>query len=320
LIEVEHVSKVYPGTVAVDDISFQVSDREIVGFLGPNGAGKTTTLRILSSFMPPTSGRASVAGFDVFRDSLSVRKAIGYLPENVPVYPEMRAREYLTFRARLKGVPRRDIRTRVDYAMERCGVTDVGRRITGQLSKGYRQRLGLADCLLNNPRVLLLDEPTIGLDPAQIRQVRELIHELGQEHTVVLSTHILPEVEMICGRVIIINNGRIVASDTMENLKAGFKRGRAIIVEMNAKPAEAEKALAATKGVRAVKLLSSNGTCRFRVVPEAHVDPRADVFRCLAASGWTVTEISSESLTLEDVFVRVTTSEVQGDRQTGKTG
>jgi len=311
LIEVEHVSKVYPGAVAVDDISFQVSDREIVGFLGPNGAGKTTTLRILSSFIPPTSGRASVAGFDVFKDSLSVRKLIGYLPENVPLYPEMRAREYLTFRARLKSVARRDVCKRVDYAMERCGVTDVSRRIVGQLSKGYRQRVGLADCLLSNPKVLLLDEPTIGLDPTQIRQVRDLIHELGRDHTVVLSTHILPEVEMVCNRVIIINNGRIVASDTMENLKVGFKKGRAIVVEVKAKPGEVEKALTGLKSVRAVKLLGANGSCQFRVVPEAHVDPREDVFRCLAGSGWAVTEMRSESLTLEDVFVRVTASEVR---------
>jgi len=318
VIEAEHLTKVYPGTVAVDDISFQVSDREIVGFLGPNGAGKTTTLRILSCFMPPTSGRASVAGFDVFKDSLSVRKVIGYLPENVPLYPEMRAQEYLTFRARLKGVPRRDVRERVGYAMERCGVENVQRRIIGQLSKGYRQRVGFADCLLNNPRILLLDEPTIGLDPGQIRQVRELIRELGEDHTVLLCTHILPEVEMICNRVIIINKGKIVASDTMESLRDGFKKGRAIIVEVKADPKEAEKVLTGIKSVRAVRLLGKNGTSQFRIVPEAHLDPREDVFRCLAASGWGVTEMRSEVLTLEDIFVRVTASEGQRGAQAGQ--
>jgi len=309
LIEVEHVTKAYPGTVAVDDISFQVAEREVVGFLGPNGAGKTTTLRILSCFIPPTSGSARVAGFDVFRNSLEVRKRIGYLPENVPLYPEMRVNEYLAFRARIKGVPRRSVRTRMEYVIDRCGVTEVRRRIIDQLSKGYRQRVGLADCLLSNPQILLLDEPTIGLDPNQIRQVRRLIAELGRDHTVLLSTHILPEVEMICNRVIIINEGRIVASDTMDNLKAGFRKGAAVIVEVKGEAPKIHNALNTVRGVRSVSLLEKNGSCRFRLVADPQIDPREGIFRCLAAGGWPVLEISSEATTLEDVFLRVTTSD-----------
>lgn len=327
MIDVEHVTKVYPGTVAVDDISFQISEREVVGFLGPNGAGKTTTLRILSCFIPPTSGKITVAGFDVFKDSLEVKKRIGYLPENVALYPEMRVKEYLAFRARLKGVPRREVRKRMEYAMERCGVTEVRRRIIGQLSKGYRQRVGLADCLLSNPEILLLDEPTLGLDPNQIRQVRGLIAELGRDHTVLLSTHILPEVEMICNRVIIISDGRIVASDTMDNLKAGFRKGAAVIVEVKGEAPKIHNALNEVRGVRSVRLLEKNGCCRFKVVADPETDPREGIFRCLAAGGWPVLEISSEATTLEDVFLRVTTSDAndhdsasQGKSQAGRGG
>ena len=206
--------------MAVDDVSFEVARGEIVGFLGPNGAGKTTTMRILACYLPATGGAVNVAGYDVFRDSIEVRRRIGYLPENVPLYPEMRVDEYLNYRARLKGVPPKKRRKRVDEVKGLCGLKDVGRRIIGQLSKGFRQRVGLAESMVHDPDLLILDEPTIGLDPNQIRQVRELIKGLAPRHTILISTHILPEVEMTCQRVLIIHRGRIVASDTRSNCGA----------------------------------------------------------------------------------------------------
>ncbi len=235
MIKVESLTKRYGGFTAIDNISFEVGKGEIVGFLGPNGAGKSTTMRILSSFMPATSGRASIAGFDVFEKSLEARAHLGYLPENVPLYTDMRVTEYLNYRAALKGVRGRRLKERVGDVMELCSLTDVQNKIIGTLSKGYRQRVGLADALVHDPDLLILDEPTIGLDPNQIRQVRELIRNLGKHHTILISTHILPEVEMTCSRVIIINKGRIEASDTPKNLvdrirtsgASGSKRKRA---------------------------------------------------------------------------------------------
>src|SRR5271156_5926913 len=218
MIEVSNLTKRYAGRTAVSDISFSVARGEIVGLLGPNGAGKSTTMRILSCFMPATSGAARVAGFDVFHQSDEVRRRIGFMPENNPLYPEMRVREYLKFRARLKGLGWRRSRERVDTVMEQCGLTDVQKRIIGQLSKGYRQRVGLADALVHEPELIILDEPTIGLDPNQIRSVRQLIKQLGRHHTVLISTHILPEVEMTCGRVLILHEGRILAADKLETL------------------------------------------------------------------------------------------------------
>src|SRR3984893_14956929 len=218
MIKVENLTKRYAGQTAIQDLNFEVSRGEIMGFLGPNGAGKTTTMRILAGFMPPTSGRASIAGFDVFGKSLQARAHLGYMPENVPLYSDMRVTEYLNYRAALKGVPHRRIAERVGDVKELCGVKDVERKLIGTLSKGYRQRVGLADALLAEPDLLILDEPTIGLDPNQIRQVRELIKNLGKHHTILLSTHILPEVEMTCSRVIIIQKGRIEACDTPANL------------------------------------------------------------------------------------------------------
>ena len=208
MIKVENLTKRYAGQTAIQDLNFEVSRGEIMGFLGPNGAGKTTTMRILAGFMPPTSGRASIAGFDVFEKSLQARAHLGYMPENVPLYSDMRVTEYLNYRAALKGVPHRRIAERVGDVKELCGVKDVERKLIGTLSKGYRQRVGLADALLAEPDLLILDEPTIGLDPNQIRQVRELIKNLGRQHTILLSTHILPEVEMTCSRVIIIHKGQ----------------------------------------------------------------------------------------------------------------
>src|ERR1700744_2149192 len=234
MIEVSNLTKRYAGRVAVSDISFTVGRGQVVGLLGPNGAGKSTTMRILSCFMPATSGTARVAGFDVFHQSDEVRRRIGFMPENNPLYPEMRVREYLKFRARLKGLGWRKSRERVDTVMEQCGLTDVGRRIIGQLSKGYKQRVGLADALVHEPDLIILDEPTIGLDPNQIRSVRTLIKSLAGQHTVLISTHILPEVEMMCGRVLIMLDGKVLASDTPENLQRRMAGGSQVIAEIAA--------------------------------------------------------------------------------------
>jgi len=220
LIEVEHLTKRYGKIVAVDDVSFRVAEGEVVGFLGPNGAGKSTVMRILTSFTPATSGKVRVAGFDPFWESMQVRERVGYLPENVPLYREMRVSEYLFHRARLKGVAACERKRRIGEVLDRCGIAEVAGRVIGQLSKGYRQRVGLADALVNDPPILILDEPTVGLDPNQVRLVREMIRDLGQRRTVLLSTHILSEVEMICPRVIIISGGRIVAEDRTANLKS----------------------------------------------------------------------------------------------------
>src|SRR5271154_4923550 len=232
MIEVSNLTKRYAGRTAVSDISFTVARGEIVGLLGPNGAGKSTTMRILSSFLPATSGTVRVAGFDVFFDSPEVRRRIGFMPENNPLYPEMRVCEYLKFRARLKGLGWRRSRERVDTVMQQCGLTDVSKRIIGQLSKGYRQRVGLADALVHEPELIILDEPTIGLDPNQIRSVRQLIKSLAQKHTVLISTHILPEVEMMCSRMLIMFGGKILAADTPDNLQRFMAGGSQIIAEI----------------------------------------------------------------------------------------
>src|SRR5208283_4704625 len=237
MIEVTDLTKRYTGRTAVAGISFTVARGEIVGLLGPNGAGKSTTMRILSCFLPATSGTVRVAGFDVFHQSDEVRRRIGYMPENNPLYPDMRVREYLKYRARLKGLGWRRSRERVDTVMEQCGLTDVGRRIIGQLSKGYKQRVGLADALVHEPDLIILDEPTIGLDPNQIRSVRQLIKSLAEKHTVLISTHILPEAEMMCSRMLIMYDGKILAADTPENLQKLMQGNSQIVVEINA-PAE----------------------------------------------------------------------------------
>src|SRR5476649_521200 len=234
MIEVSNLTKRYAGRTAVSDISFTVGRGEIVGLLGSNGAGKSTTMRILSCFLPATSGTVRVAGFDVFREADEVRRRIGYMPENNPLYPEMRVREYLKFRARLKGLGWRRSRERVSTVMEQCGLTDVSRRVIGQLSKGYRQRVGLADALVHEPDLIILDEPTIGLDPHQIRSVRQLIKSLAKKHTVLISTHILPEVEMMCGRVLIMLDGKIRAADTPDNLQSLMAGDSQIIAEIAA--------------------------------------------------------------------------------------
>jgi ABC-2 type transport system ATP-binding protein len=314
MIQVEQLTKRYGSTVAVDGISFQVEQGEIVGFLGPNGAGKTTTMRILTCYLPATSGRVTIAGCEVFDDSLEVRRKIGYLPEGVPLYPEMRVREYLAYRARIKGVPERERRMRVEYVMDRCGVGDAERKLIGSLSKGYRQRVGLADALVSDPPVLILDEPTIGLDPNQIRLVRDLIRDLGQKHTVLLSTHILPEVEMVCGRVIIIHNGKLVFQETLANIARQSSSGAKVVVEARVGGAEAAKVSAAlgdVPGVVRVSALADGGSpwTAFELGVQPGADVREEVARRILRNGWALRELRKEQPSLEDIFVRLTAKE-----------
>ncbi len=305
MIDARNLSKHYAVTRAVDNISFRVDKGEILGFLGPNGAGKTTTMRMLTCFMPPTSGTATVGGYDIFRRSLDVRRIIGYLPENVRLYPDMRVSEYLDYRARLKGVPRKGRARRLKDVMEKTQVADVGHRIIGQLSKGYRQRVGLAEALIHDPKVLILDEPTIGLDPNQVRQVRALIKQLGGEYTILLSTHILPEVEAICGRVIIIDHGRIVAMDTPENLIREIRGGSRLVVEVRGPGEEIRKAVAGIAGVRKVER-RGNGVSTLAVDVREEADVREEVARVITGRGWGLREMRKEKVTLEDIFVHIT--------------
>src|SRR3982074_3008902 len=252
MIKVENLTKRYAGQPAIQGLNFEVTQGEIMGFLGPNGAGKTTTMRIVASFMPPPSGRASIAGFDIFEQSLQARAHLGYMPENVPLYNDMRVTEYLDYRAALKGVPHRRVAERVGDVKELCGLKEVEKKLIGALSKGYRQRVGLADALVHEPDLLILDEPTSGLDPNQIRQVRDLIKNLGKQHTILLSTHILPEVEMTCSRVIIINRGRSEACDTPENLLGRIRTAGGVIVEAKVGNDDGAGALGTIGGVRGV--------------------------------------------------------------------
>jgi ABC-2 type transport system ATP-binding protein len=312
MIEVVHLTKRYPGRVAVDDVSFDVGRGEIVGFLGPNGAGKTTTMRVLTGYLPPTGGTVRVAGYDVVEEGMSVRRRIGYLPEHCPLYPEMRVDEYLRFRGLLKGLRARRVRARLDEVKQLCGLIDVGRRIIGQLSKGYRQRVGLAESLIHDPELLILDEPTIGLDPNQIRQVRELITNLAQKHTILISTHILQEVEAICRRVLIINRGRIVASDTTENLHRRLQGGVRVIAEIRGSPEDVAEALRALPKVQQVAASADGEWRRYELLCDADADPRAEVFAAVARGGWSLRELSRERQSLEAVFVSLTSGPAAG--------
>ena len=306
MIKVENLTKRYAGHTAIKDLSFEVGRGEIMGFLGPNGAGKTTTMRILASFLPPTSGRASIAGFDIFEQSLQARAHLGYMPENVPLYNDMRVTEYLDYRAALKGVPHRRVDERVGDVKELCGLREVEKKMIATLSKGYRQRVGLADALLHEPDLLILDEPTIGLDPNQIRQVRELIKNLGKQHTILLSTHILPEVEMTCSRVIIIHNGRIEACDTPDNLLGQIRQAGGVVVEAKTGNDSGAEELEKISGVREVKTDAEGDWKIFSLRVESGVDVRPEVFQLAAARRWTLRELTQRRATLEDVFVELT--------------
>jgi ABC-2 type transport system ATP-binding protein len=307
MIEVKNLTKRYAGRTAVRDISFSVQRGEIVGLLGPNGAGKSTTMRILSCFMPATSGTVRVAGFDVFHESNEVRRRIGYMPENNPLYPEMRVREFLKFRARLKGLGWRRSRERVNLVMEQCGLTGVSRRIIGQLSKGYRQRVGLADALSHEPELIILDEPTIGLDPHQIRAVRQLIKSLAGKHTVLISTHILPEAEMMCNRMVIMYDGKILASDTPENLQRLIAGNSQIVAEIAASPAELREVLSQLPGLEALDVSASEGEFqRCAITPRNGYDLRAAVFALVRERGWILRELTRSRHSLEDIYVQIT--------------
>ena len=318
MISVSQLTKAYGPNLAVDHISFEVPKGQIVGFLGPNGAGKSTTIRMLTCYMPPTSGGATVNGFDIFHQSDRVRESLGYLPENVPLYTEMKVEEYLDFRGRLRKMDREARRKRIDYAVERCWLGNVRRRIIGHLSKGYRQRVGLADALLHNPAVLILDEPTVGLDPSQIRETRKLIKDLGGDHTVMLSTHILPEVEAVCDRAIVIAGGRIVAQGSPDELRNSRRMAARVLVECRGPAQEVQNVLSRVSGVSRVDILaddahaaaSANGkyvTAAIR--PKEAYDVREEVARTVIQHGWPLREIRLEAATLEEFFVEVTASQ-----------
>ncbi|MEI6492236.1 MAG: ATP-binding cassette domain-containing protein [Verrucomicrobiota bacterium] len=310
MIKVEQLTKCYGQVKAVDSIDFEVAKGEIVGFLGPNGAGKSTTMKILAGFLPPTSGRAEVAGRDVFCESLRARENIGYLPENVPLYPDMRVHEYLRYRAALKGVPGRRMNERVGDVLDLCGLNDVQKTIIGRLSKGYRQRVGLADAMVHEPDLLILDEPTIGLDPNQIRLVRDLIRNLKRHHTILLSTHILSEVEMLCSRVIIINKGRIEALDSPQNLRARLGVAGHIFLEARVpEPQAAAAGIRRVVGVGSVSVRADGAWTIFTIQANPGADPREALYEHAVASKWPVREISRSAVSLEQVFAEVTHSE-----------
>jgi ABC-2 type transport system ATP-binding protein len=308
MIEVRNLTKRYGDLTAVDHVSFTAEKGEILGFLGPNGAGKTTTMRVLTGFLPPTSGSARVAGHDVVTQSSAARAALGYLPESAATYPEMRVSEYVAFRARLEGVARAQIRNRVGEALERCLLREVAGRRIENLSKGFRQRVALAGALVHEPPVLILDEPTIGLDPVQIIKIRETIRELGRDRAVLLSTHILPEVEAVCDRVLIIDRGRIVAEGTPAELR-GKLAGSPIVRVAVRGNVPARDALASLPGVAAVDIEEAPGETRARVLCARDADPREEIFRLAVERGWVLRELSREALSLEDVFVRLTRHE-----------
>jgi ABC-2 type transport system ATP-binding protein len=311
MIEVQNLTKQYGPVTAIRDVSFSVAPGEIVGFLGPNGAGKSTTMRILACFLPATGGSARVAGFDVFSESMEVRRRIGYLPENVPLYTDMRVAPYLDFVAELKGVPRGARRGRVADVMDRCLIADVQNRLIRNLSKGYRQRVGLAQALVGDPHVLILDEPTIGLDPAQIAEVRSLIKALAGDHTVILSTHILPEVSMVCGAVVIINRGAIVAQGPIDRLVEQFFPSARVEVELVAPRGAVRDAVRAIPGVLTVEEAGAgtDGAGRFVVESARGRDVRGELFQLAAQQRWGLLELKQVGMTLEEVFMRIVAGE-----------
>ncbi len=310
MIEVENLTKRYGRHTAVDGISFRVEKGEILGFLGPNGAGKTTTMRILTCYLPPTEGTARVAGHDVFAAPLEVKRRVGYIPETPPLYPDMSVQDFLTFCAKIKGVPAGERKGKIDEAIEKSRVADVRGKLIGKLSKGYRQRVGLAQAILNNPEVLILDEPTAGLDPKQIIETRELIKSLGGSHTIILSTHILPEVSMTCGRVVIINKGRVVAEDTPENLTHRLRGAGGLRLEIRGDESAVLSALRAVPGVLQARGRSDNhGIVNVEVEAEAGRDVRADLAATLVGKGFGLLGLQQSGMSLEEIFLHLTTTD-----------
>jgi ABC-2 type transport system ATP-binding protein len=319
MIEVEHLTKFYGPVPAITDLSFAIGQGEVIGFLGPNGAGKTTTMKILTGFLPPTSGSARVDGLDVSREALQVKARIGYLPENNPLYTEMTVEAFLAFAARAKGLAKGGAATAVSGAVADCGLEGVRGRIIGHLSKGYRQRVGLAQALLNNPPVLILDEPTIGLDPAQVVEIRQLIQSLGKERTILLSSHILPEVSQVCQKVIILNQGRIVATDTVAGLTSQLQNAREVHLTIRGPREEILETLATQAGVIRAEAGGAEG--EYRVELEKDRELRADLSRTVVGRGWDLLELRSRELSLEEIFVQLVTEETpQGDAEPQETG
>ena len=317
MIKVQGLTKRYARTIAVDNISFEVEKGQIVGFLGPNGAGKTTTMRVLTCFLPPTAGTCNVAGFDVLENPLEVKKRIGYLPETPPLYPEMEVDEYLIFVGRLKGIGGADIERRVNESMEKCALGDVRHKLIGKLSKGYRQRVGLAQAIIHNPDVLVLDEPTAGLDPKQIIETRELIKHLAGEHTIILSTHILSEVEHSCERVVIINKGKLVAVDSVANLTNRLRGAEAVAVEVESldgalASGDVQQRLEQVSGVsRVLAREARDGRLTFEVESLQGRHIRADLARAVVSAGWDLNELRPVGLSLEDIFLQLTAAETK---------
>lgn len=314
MIHVKQLTKAYGPTLAVDGISFDVPRGQIVGFLGPNGAGKSTTIKMLTCYLPPTSGTATVNGFDIFTQSEQVRQSIGYLPENTPLYMEMRVEEYLRFRGKLRGMDRNTLKSRLGYVLDRCWLGPMSRRTIGRLSKGYRQRVGLADALLHEPEVLILDEPTVGLDPSQIRETRKLITELGGKHTIMLCTHILPEVEAVCDRVIVIAGGKLVAQGTPQELRDSRRMAARVLVDCRGPANEVQAALSRVSGVSKVEILPAGPDADRQYVTAAlrareGQDVREEVARTIVGHGWPLRQIALENATLEEFFVQVTATQ-----------
>src|SRR3989454_9183323 len=316
MIEVQDLTKGYGPTVAVSGVSFEAQKGEVLGFLGPNGAGKTTTMRVITGYLPPSSGKVRVAGYDVVEEPLEAKRRTGYLPELPPVYPDMTVVEYLAFVARIKGVPRREIKKRIAETSERVAITDVQARQIGKLSKGYRQRVGLAQALIHNPEVLVLDEPTAGLDPKQIIETRELIKNLAGQHTVVLSTHTLPEVSKTCQRVVVINAGKIVAEGPPEDLKHGWEGFEAVLVTAEGPQEEMKSKLERVSGVNLVEPREVvDGRATFEVHAEKGNDVRAELARAIVESQWKLFELRTSGMSLEDIFLKLTTEDMAVSHQ-----
>lgn len=310
MIEVLNLTKRYGRHTAVAGISFRVEKGEILGFLGPNGAGKTTTMRILTCYLPATEGTAKVAGFDVFEEPLEVKRRMGYMPETPPLYPDMTVLQFLDFCAKIKGVPKAQRRSRIADTVEKCRVGDVRDTLIDKLSKGYRQRVGLAQAILHNPDVLILDEPTAGLDPKQILETRELIKSLGGEHTIILSTHILPEVSVTCGRVVIINKGRVVAEDTPDNLTHRLRGAEGLKLEVRGEAVGLQEFLTRIDGVRSVRSQSGPSLTTLEVEAEAGRDVRAEVARAVVGQGHDLLSLQQAGMSLEEIFLHLTTTDV----------
>jgi ABC-2 type transport system ATP-binding protein len=310
VIEVQHLTKRYGPVAAVRDVSFRVESGEILGFLGPNGAGKSTTMRILTGYMPATEGKAIVAGYDVFEQPVEAKRRTGYLPETPPLYPDMSVKDYLTFVSKIKGVPKADREARIKYVMERTRIADMAERLCGRLSKGYKQRVGLAQAIIHNPEVLILDEPTAGLDPKQIIETRQLIKELAGDHTIILSTHILPEVSQTCQRVVIISRGQVVAVDTPDNLTARLRGSVSLYVQVDATGQDAAAAISRVGGVTEVTESDRQGSAvGYEVASEQGRDVRRELAQAIVSNGWGLLELRPLRVSLEDIFLSLTTEE-----------